>query len=279
MEGLLARVDYLENIVSKLAKWTHFCEVVNFDLPSVVSLENGCEKVNAKSSKSRRRGRRSPLPFTLSPGEVTNPNITSDETVIKTEEEVDTFEEMQTDDDPDFVIFPQTESFQIDSLHPSASSSSNNCVGDESSLFSTGSTLTVVESNKGKPIVLHDGYSFNFRKSGVDKAIWVCERLRRDKCNARLHTSLNVSSPTLLKELGSHNHSPNPISCEVREIRTKIRKDAKATSDNPATIIARNVSQASAETKGTLPLRQHLKRTIRSIRASGSGSRTIPHRR
>lgn len=146
-------------------------------------------------------------------------------------------------------------------------------------LFSTGSTLTVVESNKGKPIVLHDGYSFNFRKSGVDKAIWVCERLRRDKCNARLHTSLNVSSPTLLKELGSHNHSPNPISCEVREIRTKIRKDAKATSDNPATIIARNVSQASAETKGTLPLRQHLKRTIRSIRASGSGSRTIPHRR
>lgn len=37
MEGLLARVDYLENIVSKLAKWTHFCEVVNFGKLKFVS--------------------------------------------------------------------------------------------------------------------------------------------------------------------------------------------------------------------------------------------------
>lgn len=30
MEELLARVAYLENIVSKLAKWTHFSEIVHF---------------------------------------------------------------------------------------------------------------------------------------------------------------------------------------------------------------------------------------------------------
>lgn len=53
-----------------------------------------------------------------------------------------------------------------------------------------------------------NGYLFNFQKLGASKRIWICERHRNHKCQARLHTSLSLSPVMILGELRTHNHDP-----------------------------------------------------------------------
>ncbi len=53
-----------------------------------------------------------------------------------------------------------------------------------------------------------NAYYYNFQKLGASKRIWNCERHRRNKCQARLHSSLSLSPLTILGELGTHNHDP-----------------------------------------------------------------------
>lgn len=139
--------------------------------------------------------------------------------------------------------------------------------------------IIISESNRGKPVASLNGYSFIFNKFGVEKRIWVCERHRHEKCPARMHTSTSLENVTLISELGTHNHPTSSVNVELRQIRTKIRHDARSSNDQPATIISRNVEQVSAAAQGVLPLKQNLKRTIRDIRAAGSGSLSQPHRR
>lgn len=140
-------------------------------------------------------------------------------------------------------------------------------------------TITISESIRGKPVASLNGYSFVFHKFGDEKRIWVCDRYRHAKCPARMHTSIGLENVTIISELGSHNHPENPINVELRQVRTKIRQDAKSTNDQPASIISRNVGHVSAAAQGVLPLKQNLKRTIRDVRASGVGSLVQPHRR
>ncbi|XP_035716775.1 uncharacterized protein LOC110861079 [Folsomia candida] len=112
MEELLARVAYLENIVSKLAKWTHFSEIVHFDFPleeDPLSLDVQCDTITPQSSKSRRRNRTSfPLQQGTNPVQNSSPSCSPNAILVKTEE-VEIYQEIQDDNDTDFVIFPQDE--------------------------------------------------------------------------------------------------------------------------------------------------------------------------
>lgn len=139
--------------------------------------------------------------------------------------------------------------------------------------------LKVVMSERRKPTILKDGFVFNFHRPGLDKIFWECSERRRNKCNARLQTSESTTNPVLILETGTHNHNPDALKTESREILSNIRTDARATLDAPSIIIARNVQQSSSATQGILPASRHIKRTIRNVRTKVQGSLCIPHRR
>ncbi|XP_021958677.1 uncharacterized protein LOC110854544 isoform X2 [Folsomia candida] len=105
MEELLERVTYLEQVVSKLAKWTHFSEVVTFDSPAEVVIsperETDCSQNSKIPRRRRRRGGRRSSSSKVSP-EVDD---SSQLFTIKTEVELE--EEMDFADDNDFAIFPK----------------------------------------------------------------------------------------------------------------------------------------------------------------------------
>ncbi|XP_021965844.1 uncharacterized protein LOC110861036 isoform X2 [Folsomia candida] len=273
MEGLLARVDYLENIVTKLAKWTHFSEIVNFEFPApaVISLEDENEKINPKSSRPRRRGRRRSLRSALSPEEeVTNPDIISDDTIIKTED-ADTYEEMLPDDDPDFVIFPQDldtgsddDSFQADPDSLPSSSSKN--LGLEESNNSGSDPIVTLTSCKNRPMISKGGYLFNFERNGAKKKIWRCKHHRHHKCPVRVHTTNSVTNPEILTQIATHNHAPDPKLCEVQLALHKIRDTAKNSTLPPTQIVATHSSTFSQAGKDIAPLKNNITRTIRNIR-------------
>jgi hypothetical protein len=128
-------------------------------------------------------------------------------------------------------------------------------------------------------MVSFNGYIFRFHKLGFEKRIWLCDRQREDKCKARLHTTIPLPNPQLLTEMGTHNHRPDAIACEVRSTMTSVRHAAINSNETPTTIIDTNIQQMSATAQGALPVLGNIKRGIRAIRSAGGGSLVIPHRR
>src|SRR5258705_1388441 len=136
--------------------------------------------------------------------------------------------------------------------------------------------LEVVKSRKGHPMITKDGFLFNFHKDGLNKKMWACDKRYTKKCTARMHTTENFNSPRLICQLGSHNHGPDAIECDVKRVMSNIRKEAGTSTASPAQIIANNVRTVSAATQGQLPLIQNVKRGIRRVRAAALGPLVIP---
>lgn len=94
-----------------------------------------------------------------------------------------------------------------------------------------------------------------------------------------MHTTEVTSNPSLLKESGTHNHLPDAIGNENRETLNMIKESARTTSDAPNLLIARHTATISNACKGSLPLKQNIKRCIRNVRSLEGGSLNNPHRR
>jgi len=114
---------------------------------------------------------------------------------------------------------------------------------------------------------------------GVGKKIWECSKRHTSlKCHARLHTT-DSPNPTLIEEIGTHEHRANAIAVEVKQAMSSIRQQASTSSDTPSKIISSNVTSLSSAAQGALPLLHNLKRGIRKMRHASGGSLAVPHRR
>lgn len=85
-----------------------------------------------------------------------------------------------------------------------------------------------VLSKRGKEKFVHEGYMYVFEKgSKKDHSLkfWVCER--KNTCKARLY----IKSGRVVKQLNFHNHDSCPVSIEVAEAITKIKKRAEETTE------------------------------------------------
>jgi FLYWCH zinc finger domain len=81
---------------------------------------------------------------------------------------------------------------------------------------------TIVEfvtSNKGKPLLVYDGYIFKKNKSTEKVTYWICQH---GACNATVHTD---SNDQYLKSRGNHEtHLPSPEQIELRNFRDIVKK-------------------------------------------------------
>jgi hypothetical protein len=128
--------------------------------------------------------------------------------------------------------------------------------------------LEVVKSCKGNNKLRLGGYLFQFSKDGVDKKIRRCDQWRNNKCPSRIHTSENLEHPELLNELGTHNHGADPVRCEVQNILTNLRHEARTTNIDPKELIASAINGIPEVCKTALPKIPSLKRDIRRARVN-----------
>jgi hypothetical protein len=79
--------------------------------------------------------------------------------------------------------------------------------------------------------------SFSTGQRRTAKKIWRCENYGKDPmCSTRIHTTNSAENPELLLEISVHNHGPNPVKCDVKDLVSSIK--ARATSDNsPSDIV------------------------------------------
>ena len=91
-------------------------------------------------------------------------------------------------------------------------------------------TLQLTKTRQGKSAILYKGHSYRFLQYGAgSKQIWACQRDRKLKCPARLHTNdfeRDHAPPKLLLEIGTHTHH------DVVENSTKTLDNEQRNEDN-----------------------------------------------
>ncbi|CAF1553426.1 unnamed protein product [Rotaria magnacalcarata] len=77
-------------------------------------------------------------------------------------------------------------------------------------------SISFINSNKGKPLLVADDYTFKLNKATASTKYWICTI---NGCAANVHTDL---TNLLMKTAGNHSHLPEKEKIEVREAREKM---------------------------------------------------------
>ncbi|CAF4567646.1 unnamed protein product [Rotaria magnacalcarata] len=76
-------------------------------------------------------------------------------------------------------------------------------------------SISFINSNKGKPLLVADDYTFKLNNTTTSTKYWICTI---NGCAAKVHTDLNNG---LMKTVGYHSHLREKDKLEVREAREK----------------------------------------------------------
>ncbi|CAF1068276.1 unnamed protein product [Rotaria magnacalcarata] len=76
--------------------------------------------------------------------------------------------------------------------------------------------ISFINSNKGKPLLVADDYTFKLNKATTTTKYWICTI---KDCAAKVHTDSNNG---LMKSVGNHSHVPETEKLEICEAREKI---------------------------------------------------------
>jgi len=80
-------------------------------------------------------------------------------------------------------------------------------------------SISFITSNKGKSILVYDGYLYKMNKATVKVKYWTCQERT---CSASVHTD---SNDQFIKSKGNHySHLPSPEEIEWRTFKNVVKK-------------------------------------------------------
>lgn len=123
------------------------------------------------------------------------------------------------------------------------------------------STITLFQSEKGKPMLAYEGYIYTLERQTEAKKIFRCQN--RD-CKGRCHT--NPSVDAIVSAPTDHCHAPNPHRLPVVELKNKIKSRAGDSEEPSSTILHNMIRSFPLDAAGQLPKSDTLLRTIRRQR-------------
>ena len=123
-----------------------------------------------------------------------------------------------------------------------------------------------------------DGYCYtrNGKSKDLTTEFWTCEL--RGKCPGRAITRF---IRRVVEETTPHNHLPDPVRMEIRQVRgnMKVAAGNAIGADTTTTIVQAGLMNASAAAKAALPITDHLKRNIQRQRNAAQVPRPLPQDR
>jgi hypothetical protein len=81
--------------------------------------------------------------------------------------------------------------------------------------------ISFIQSQKGKLMMLADGYTFKLNKTTTTTKYWRCTL---HECLSKIHTNLNNQ---LIKVVGEHDHPLEKEKIEIREFCEKVKERVK----------------------------------------------------
>ncbi len=80
-------------------------------------------------------------------------------------------------------------------------------------------SISFITSNKGKSLLVYDGYLYKMNKSTVKVKYWTCQERT---CSASVHID---SNDQFIKSQGNHDsHLPSPEEIEWRVFKNRVKK-------------------------------------------------------
>jgi len=119
------------------------------------------------------------------------------------------------------------------------------------------STFVLSKTQKNKPLLLSNGFSYTIDKKTDEKIYWKCESARTLKCKGRIHT--DSLSTIILHETNNHNHLGNAVSSEIRIFEEKIRDRAINYNESTQTVIDNCLMILSDNAVARIPNFKHIK--------------------
>ena len=82
--------------------------------------------------------------------------------------------------------------------------------------------VQITEPNWGVKIAVHDGHSYNQKRTAINSIHWRCTKNYRSKCPAILKTK----NKRVIETKGAHNHDCVPSECKAEEVVNQTKRTA-----------------------------------------------------
>lgn len=122
------------------------------------------------------------------------------------------------------------------------------------------------KTERGKDMLIYDGYLYIQEKVTVDKTIWKCREWYKQRCRGRVHVSEN----RIFKSV-SHNHVPDAGKVAVAKAVSKLKQKTSTTHLATKILAADTFAEIPEAAVGQAPALKNLKRTIQRCRNQVSG--------
>lgn len=132
--------------------------------------------------------------------------------------------------------------------------------------------LEFVKSQKGKPMLLSNGYLFvqeKQEKQGDRKVIWKCSKYKTIKCPARIHTALEL---VVYVSDRDHNHAPDPAKAAAKKVISEIKEQAATSQEATRQILSATMAGLTKAVEGQLPPEANLKKIVQKVRRDELGA-------
>jgi len=126
-------------------------------------------------------------------------------------------------------------------------------------------TLTISKTNKGKPLLILNGFTYiieRIKDVEAESYAWRCTKYTERECRARVHTCQGK----VLKSSENHNHSAVHGEIGVRVVTARLKNEAKETTKSTAEILCSATEGLSLEVVSSLPKLNSLKKKVQSVR-------------
>ena len=135
------------------------------------------------------------------------------------------------------------------------------------------STLEFVTSVRGKPKLLHEGYTYVYHKDRANGNVaWKCDqnnKVAKDKgagCNATAVTT-GTTSTSNLEYAKPHSHPPAPGRVGADKLKNKLKgASTRDSTAKPHRLVAESLADVPADVNNSLPENSSLKRMIQRKR-------------
>lgn len=126
--------------------------------------------------------------------------------------------------------------------------------------------MQLIESNRQRHKLIHEGNSFTFDRHSSDntRMFWRCAKRASDGCKARVHTNRNNE---VVKIINPHTHGSDVTQIEISKLKNSIKLRAINTVEIPSQIM-NHVSQAVTDSiRGAMPNKDAIRKLIQRKRA------------
>lgn len=121
--------------------------------------------------------------------------------------------------------------------------------------------LVYTESEKGKKMLLVEGFVYYRDKVNNEKTYWKCKS-SSNFCNSRVQTV----NDEILKTVGAHNHSADAAQINASKIVNEMKNRSKNSFDTPHQIVSSSACNIPVEVGPKLPSVSSIKKTLRRSR-------------